>query len=729
MYKVYTAILFIIYLFTGNNGALFAQNQLLPASNKINNNPQTSRNKEPKDTNKVSQPDTSKTLLNDPIDYTADDSLLFSIDNKKVFLYGNANIKYQKLELTAAYIELDMDQKTVYAIGMPDSAGKIVGNPVFKDGKETFEAKEMHYNFNTKKGVIKQVITKQSNGYLHAEKTKREANTEINMMNGKYTTCDLEHPHYYIALTRAKAIPNDKIVSGPAYLVIEDVPIYFPLLPFGFFPNHKGHTSGFIIPEYGEEQIRGFFLRNGGYYFAINDYIDYQLTGDFYTKGTWGTSSRLTYRKRYRYSGAFNFRYYSNATGDRDIPGSYTRSTDFSITWNHTQDSKANPYNRFSANVNYSTSTFNQNQARNPDLSLSSTQSSNISFSKNWPNKPFNFSMNVTHNQNNQTGEINFTAPSAVFNVSRQYPFRHKNRSGKLKWYENIEVSYNASMENRLKTNDSMFINHFKLYQLDTGRSSGFKHDIPIRTNFKILNFLNVSPSLNYSGRIFSYKMQHDSTWNGDHYYHYYKPVPAITYAHGYYPSLSISANPTLYGMYVFKKGSKVQAIRHVIDPTIGFSIVPNMPELLKSMNLKYPNYYESRVDTSGHTINQEPVSIFQTGYEIYNTPTFSRSSGGISFSLRNNVEMKVRTNTDTAEVVKKIKIIDNLIINTGYNLFAYKNSPRWAPFSISTSNRFFKDKININPLFRAFSFAIFIAVGELSTPVTSNPLLAKYIA
>ncbi|MBN2521484.1 MAG: LPS-assembly protein LptD, partial [Bacteroidales bacterium] len=272
------------------------------------------------DTLKRKEKRKSKNILDSPIDYSAEDSILFSLDNKKVFLYGNSVITYQDMELKSAFIELDLDNNEIYAIGLPDSSGVITGNPVFTEKNESYEAIEMRYNFKTRKGIITEVVTEQSDGYLHAEKTKRQANGEIHLYKGKYTTCDQAHPHFYIALTKAKAIPNDKVISGPAYLVVEDVPLYFPIIPFGFFPSTKTQTSGIIVPEYGEENLRGFYLRGGGYYWAISDYMDLNLTGDFYTSGTSGGTGQLRYKKRYRFSGNLNVRAYSNASGDIDIP-------------------------------------------------------------------------------------------------------------------------------------------------------------------------------------------------------------------------------------------------------------------------------------------------------------------------------------------------------------------------------------------------------------------------
>jgi len=634
---------------------------------------------------------TDNAVLDAPIDYQAKDSILYSLDNKHIYLYGEAKIKYGKMDLTAEYIEINMDDETIYAKGLPDSSGQLKNKPVFVEGSDTYNAEEMKYNFKTKKGIIKNVMTNQQNGYLHAETTKRQANTEIHLAKGKYTTCNAPHPHFYIALTEAKAIPNDKIVSGPAYLVIEDVPIYFPLLPFGFFPNRKGHTSGLIMPNYGEEERRGFYLQNFGYYFAFNDYIDYKITGDFFTKGTWGTHHEINYRKRYRFNGGFSFSLYSNAQGDIDLPQNYYHQNDFSLQWRHSQDAKANPYRTFSSNVNISTSSYSKMNIKTPSAHLNNIQSSNIAFSKRWPNKQYNFSANISHSQNILTKDINFTAPSLSFNSGRYYPFQKKFRTGKMKWYEKIELSYSALLENKLKSKDTLLFRKFQF----TENQFGFKHDIPVRVNFKALKFFNIAPQISYSGRIYTEKtVKH---WvnvydeNGNYLRKEYKDskVKGLYYAHSFAPSVSLSANPTLYGMYQFKKGMKIQAIRHVIDPSISFSYVPDLSKIPF-----YPNYYVQQTDSLLNPIDKY-YSQFETG--IYGTPTTRKQSGILNFSLRNNVEMKYLVSNDTSVQTKKIKIIDNLNMGISYNPFAEgENTPKWSDINISTSNRLFKDKIDI---------------------------------
>ncbi len=335
------------------------------------------------------------------VHYSAEDSVVMSIDGKKIFLYKTAQVSYLDIKLEADYIEFDMTNNEVFAEGLPDTLGNIVGRPVFQDGEQKIEAHRLRYNFNSKKGYIEVVRTEQEGGYLHAEKTKKDQYGNIHIKDGKYTTCDAENPHFYIALTKAKSIPGDKIVSGPAYLVIEDVPM--PIgLPFGFFPNKRESTSGILIPSYGEEVRRGFYLQDGGYYFAISDYMDLSLTGSIYTNGTWGIRSRSAYRYRYHFNGSFDLRYFKNINGEKGLEG-FSKSVDYSINWSHSQDAKANPTRQFRASVNLSTQKYEQNHSYELQNALTNTKQSSISFQKRWPNSPFNLTASANHSQNNRT--------------------------------------------------------------------------------------------------------------------------------------------------------------------------------------------------------------------------------------------------------------------------------------------------------------------------------------
>jgi len=617
------------------------------------------------------------TEIDDPIDYEADDSLIFDLENDKVYLYGNGFVTYQDIELRAAYIELDRARDVVFAMGTLDSLGREIGKPVFKDGSESFESKTLTYNFKTKKGIIQGVITEQEGGYLHSGITKKHENGEIHVKNGKYTTCDLENPHFYVALTKAKVIPDDKIVSGPAYLVMADIPLPIAL-PFGFFPNQKSRSSGILIPEYGEERNRGFFFRNGGYYLALSDYFDARITGDIYTRGTWGVSLGSNYRVRYRFNGNLRARYYMNVSGEKELPD-YTKKTDYSITWSHSQDPKSNPSRTFNANVNMSSSSFDRNHSFNANDYLTNTKQSSISYSKRWAGSPFNLSASMNHRQNSQTNSVDLNLPKMNFNMNRIYPLKRKNRTGKSKWYENIELSYKAMLDNQIKTTDSLL---FTSAVWDDMKNA-FKHDIPLSTQIRPFNSFYVSPSLQYSGVLYSKHIEkrweenyYDAELDSTYATLITDTIRGLRYAHSYLPTISLGLNPKIYGMYVFKNpNSRIEAVRHVMTPSVSFSYTPDMTGVS-------PDYYRTvQVDTLG---NMREYSLFEQ--EIYRTPTLPGRSGSVNIRLSNNIEMKVRSTSDTAQTSKKVKILENLSFSTNYNLFA--DSLKWSPITMSGRTR-----------------------------------------
>ncbi len=621
------------------------------------------------------------------VTYAADDSIRFSMSSKKVYMYKNSQINYDNIELKSERVDFDMNKSVVYAKGIKDSTGKLMGNPHFKQSAEEFDAKDLSYNFKSKKGIIHDIISEQDESFLHAEKTKKESNGNINLIKGKYTTCDAEHPHFYLALTKAIVIPENQIVAGPAYLVMEDIPL--PIgIPFGFFPNKKNSASGILLPTYGEEATRGFFLRDGGYYFALSDNFDLRLTGDIYSKGTWGATAASTYRKRYKFNGVFNLRYYRNKIGDEGPD--QQRSTDFSIRWNHGQEAQANPYQRFSASVDYSSQKFNKrHNYTNPAQYLTNQKQSSISFNKSWPNNsPVNLSANLRHSQNSQNNSVSLTFPEISFNVNRIYLFRGKEGSSG-KWYDDISISYTSNLVNKIQAHeDSLFISK-TLQRME----NGFKHSIPFGTSIKIwkkIN-LNLSPSLNYNGMLYTNYIKknqvlHNDSINDTTYtFLDIDTVSKLTYAQGFSPSLSLAANPTLYGTLKFKKGSKIEAIRHVLRPSAGVSFIPSLKGFA-------PDYERSYFDADGKL---RTYSRYERN--VYGTPTSSnKKSGAVSLGLFNNLEMKVRSDKDTVTGSKKIKIIDNLNFGTSYNIFA--DSMNWSQISMNGSTTLFEGlSINVS--------------------------------
>ena len=594
----------------------------------------------------------SKSALESKVEYTSNDSILFDITNKQVFLYGNADIKYEDITIKANYIEISFADNLLFASGVKDSTGQISGKPVFAQGDKSFHSDTMTYNFKTKKGIIKQVITEEGEGYLHGKKIKRMADENINLIDGKYTTCNLEHPHFYIGFKKAKVIPNDKIVTGPVYLFIEDVPLPI-VLPFGLFPNKKGQQSGILIPTYGESANRGFYLENGGYYFGINENMDLALRGTIYTRGSWALKALSNYNKRYKYSGSFDLDYAVNIDGEKDLPG-YSYGRDFFIRWSHTQDPKARPNSRFTANVNAGSSNY---QKYNPSTSndyLSNTFQSNIAYQTTIFDK-FNFSANVRHSQNTLNKTVDLSLPEISLSANRFYPFRNENRVGKQRWYENINVGYNMNAQNTLSIADSLF---FTQKALESFRN-GMKHSIPINNSIKVLKYFSLNNSINYTE--LWYLSSIDRNWSND-----LNPLNSIP---GYVKtdtingfktardfSFSSSLNTKLYGMYQFKRGP-VKALRHVITPSVGFTYHPEF-------GLYEWGYYRYYLMQG----NQNPIrySIFETG--IYGSPTPFKSEN-VNWSIANNLEMKVKAKNDSVEAFKKIVLIDNFTISGAYDI------------------------------------------------------------
>ena len=446
-----------------------------------------------------------KPVLESEVKYTSQDSLIFSVGKQKVYLFKSGVVNYQDIGLKGDYIEFDYSTKVAMAAGAIDSSGKLGVKPEFTKGNDKYDFDTMRYNFDTHKAIIKSIITQQGEGYLHSTLTKRLSNGEIDIRRGKYTTCDAPHPHFYIALTKAISIPGKKTVSGPGYLVFEDIPV--PLgLPFGFFPNTDKRTSGFLIPEFRNESRRGLGLENGGWYFALNDYLDVALTGSLYSRGSWGAKAISQYLVKYKYAGNFAAEYAVSQIND-DPEISSRPQKDFKVTWSHRQDPKANPTRTFSASVDFGTTAYDRRQSNNFENILQNRKNSSIAFSKKWPGRPFNFSANLNGDQNTNDHKVNLTLPSVAFSMDRIYPFRGKNNDdGKYNWFENIQLSYNSRLENRINSTDSTLFTNNTLKNM----KNGFSHTIPISlANIKILNkIINIVPTVSYSGVVYPYYIQ-----------------------------------------------------------------------------------------------------------------------------------------------------------------------------------------------------------------------------
>ncbi|MDR0982409.1 MAG: LPS-assembly protein LptD [Culturomica sp.] len=624
-----------------------------------------------------------KPMFTEVIHYTAKDTMRISLDTKKVVFRGDSKITYSKTELEAEEIRLDMNSKEAFAIGQPDSSGKVVGSPVFKDGGQQFDSKELKYNFETGKGFVKNIITQEGEGYVQGKLTKKMSDSIYCIKDGWYTTCDHhDHPHFYIRMSKAKMIKDKKVIVGFSNLVLEDVPL--PLfIPFGFFPITKTGTSGVIMPTYGEERLRGFNLKNGGYYWMINDYVDISVLGDIYSNGSWGTNLVSNYRKRYRFSGNFSFSISKNHTGEKAIPGNYRETQDWAIRWTHNQDAKANPYSTFSASMDMSSSTNNYYNSNNINDIANQRKQSSISWSKKWPDKPFSLSTAFSHNQNTRDSSITIAFPNASFKMSTIYPFRKKDKSTNLKWYDNIGVSYSAELKNSITTPEK------QLMKTPLSKwKNGFKHSIPVTPNISLGGSFSFNPSFRYEGAAYLSSIKREwvdtSATSG---YVRTDTIDGLQYAHNYFMSAGFGYNPTIYGMYSFKPTSRIVAIRHVIRPSISFTYTPK----LGISNDKYRKEY---TNNSGRTVS---YNIFEgQPYTVAQSP--EKHSGSISLSLTNNLEMKVKNDRDTssnAEEFKKIKLLESFSMSTSYDVF--KDSLNWSTISLSARTSFFNNKLNIN--------------------------------
>ena len=630
------------------------------------------------------------------VKYSAIDSIVFSMKSNKVYMYENGQVLYQNIELNSAFIEFSLDSTIVYATGATDSTGAVYGKPIYKEGTDEYHANELRYNFSTKRGIVKGVFTKQEEGYLHSELTKMHSDGSVHLLHGKYTTCDLEeNPHFYFALTKAIVIPKDKIISGPLYFVLADVPTPIAL-PFAFFPNKGKQTSGILTPSFGEDNLKGFYLRDFGYYLRINDLWDLALTSDIYSNGSWEAQAVMSYMVKYKFRGGFDISYANNITGDKnDID--YTPSSNFWVRWNHSQDPKARPNVTFSANVDFGTSNFHQNNSTNYTQALKNEFGSSISYSKRWAYLPINFTSSLSHRQNTQSKMISLTAPQLAFNMNRIYPFQTERYTGQRfvdKIFGKISVGYSADLKNVVSEADSI------LFTNEAEWKNGFHHEVPISANYNFLKFFSLSPSVTYNGNVYTSRITKnwDSQLNYDELTNQYSggvnadTLTGFSYAHAINPSISFGVNPRFFGMYQFtRENRKVEAIRHVMAPAASISFSPEF----SSTKDRYNNvYYDENND------KEVEYSIYENG--IYSTPSPSRRSGSINLSLNNNIEMKLKSKSDTTEEFRKISLIDKLNFGASYNIF--KDSLNWSDVSVNSSTKLF----NIFDITASASFSLY---------------------
>ena len=630
-----------------------------------------------------------------PVKYSAEDSLVYDAESGTAYLYGNSKVDYENMKLTSDKVHMNLDKSTVRATGTVDSTaeGGIKGKPVFTMGKDEYKSDTMAFNFKSKKGLIKGVYTEQQDGFLSGEVGKRDSTGSIYLQHGRYTTCDKPHPDFYIALSRAKVRPGKDVVFGPAYLVVADVPL--PLaIPYGFFPFSKKYSSGFIMPSYGDESDRGFYLRDGGYYFAISDKWDLKLLGEIYTKGSWGVSAASNYRKRYRYSGSFLFSYQDSKTGDKGLPD-FAEQESFKIQWNHRQDPKANPYSSLAASVNFATSNYernNLNSMYNPQTLTQTTRTSSVSWSTGFSSIGLSLSATTNLAQDMRTSSIQITLPDLNISLSRFYPFKRKHLVGKERWYEKISMSYTGQLANSISTTEDKIL-HSNLIK---DWKNAFQHTIPVQANFTLFNYINVTPSFNFTDRMYSKKVTRgwDNTLQKE-------VVRDTTYGfHNVYNwSMSVGASTKLYGFWVPNRklfGDKIQAIRHVITPQVTFSYSPNF-------GARRYGYYDSYqyTDASGN-VKLVEYSPYQD--ELYSVPGKYKTEM-ISWDVSNNIEMKIKSDKDTTGY-KKISIIDELGASMSYNAAA--DYHRWSDLSMRLRLKWWKNyTFSMNAQFATYAYEL----------------------
>jgi hypothetical protein len=637
-----------------------------------------------------------KNGIDAPVHYSADDSLTYEGATGQAHLYGNSHVTYEDMDLKSEKIYMNLDSSLVHATGVIDTTGASAkgkkGTPVFKLGSDTYESDTMAFNFKTKKGLISDVYTAQQDGFLTSQLSKRNAQGEIFLQHGRYTTCDEAHPDFYLALSRAKVRPGKDVVFGPAYLVVADVPLPFAI-PYGFFPFTKSYSSGFIMPTYGDETERGFYLRDGVYYFAISDKMDLKLLGEIYTKGSWGLSAASNYRKRYRYSGSFYASYQNTINGEKNMPD-YAKQTSFKIQWSHRQDAKANPFRTLSASVNFATSSYERNNLTsmyNPQSYTQSTRTSSVSMSNTFSSIGMTLSTTMNLNQNMRDSTIALTLPDVNVSVSRFYPFKRKKMAGKERWYEKISMSYTGHLSNSISTKEDKLM-HSKLTR---DWRNGMQHNIPVSGNFTLFGYLNINPSFNFTDRMYTNKVMR--SWDESVQKEVADTVDGFYNIYNW--SMSVSASTKLYGSYIPSRklfGDKIIAIRHVFTPQVGFNYAPDF----SASRYGYYQTYQ-KTDSEGN-VSLVEYSPYSTG--LFGLPGRGKT-GSISMDVSNNIEMKVRSDADSIGS-KKISIIDELGASMSYNMAS--DIRPWSDLSTRLRLKLSKSyTLNLNAVFATYAYEL----------------------
>ena len=633
-----------------------------------------------------------KNGIDAPVNYSANDSLIYDAHTNTAHLFGTSRVKYEDMNLESEKIYMSLDSSMVRAVGRNDTAGRYIGQPVFNMGQDKYTSDTMAFNFKTKKGFINSVNTAQQDGFLSSEKAKRDADGNLYLEHGRYTTCDEEHPDFYIALSRAKVRPGKDVAFGPAYLVVADVPL--PLaIPYGFFPFSKKYSSGFIMPTYGDESDRGFYLRDGGYYFAMSDKWDLKLLGEIYTKGSWGLSAATNYTKRYRYSGNFYFSYQDTKTGDKGLPD-YMRTESFKLQWNHRQDPKANPFSTLSASVNFASTSYERNNLSslyNPYSLTQSTRTSSVSWSTTLSSIGMSISATTNLSQNMRDSSVAMTLPDLNVSISRFYPFKRRHAVGKERWYEKIALSYTGQLSNSISTKEDRL---FKSNLIKDWRN-GMQHNVPLSGSFTLFNYLSVNPSFNFTDRMYTNKVM--KTWNTTAQREVNDTVYGFNNVYNW--NLSLGVSTKFYVFFVPSRklfGDKITAIRHVFTPQVNFSYAPDF-------SASRYGYYKTYQKTDAHgNVSYETYSPYQNA--LFGVPGRGKT-GSISFDLSDNIEMKIRSDKDSTGF-RKLSIIDEIGAAMSYNMAA--ETRPWSDLNMRLRLKWWKNyTFSMNAVFATYAWEL----------------------
>ena len=657
---------------------------------------------EPRDTSRFVK---RQVDLDHVVEFNAKDSIIMYGRNHAV-MFGGSKIIYGDIDMSASQISMDMDSSQVHAIGVPDSVGELIGNPVFKDNSGEYESRVMKYNFKTKRGYITDIVTEQGEGFLTGGITKKTEDDYYYIKDGRYTTCDdHEHPHFYFQLTKAKVKPKKNVVTGPAFMVLEDLPLPIAV-PFGYFPFSEKYQSGILVPTFGEDYNRGFYLRNGGYYLALGQYADLAITGEIYTRGSWGLSAQSSYSKRYKYSGSFSVNYLTTITGQKGDPD-YNKMRNFQVLWSHSQNQKANPFLTFSASVNFATTGYARNSLNTyyTNAFTENTKSSTVNLTYKVPNTKWTISTTANVSQRTADSTLTVSFPNFTITLSQIAPFKRKRVVGDERWYEKIKISYSGRFQNSLTAKQDEFLHK----SLVKDWRNGMSHSVPIQATFNMLKYFNLTPSITLNDRMYTSKIRQQWDPNAS------AVVRDTTY--GFYNifdfSFNVSLSTKVYGFFkpmkfLGKISDKIQMIRHVMTPNISFSATPDFADPFWGYYGRY-----DRVNSRGvHEVTK--YSYFQHG--LYgNAP--NGKSGTITFNIANNLEAKVKSDNDSTGF-KKISLIENLTLSQSCNLAA--DSLKWSNLNTSIMLRITRGfNLNLSATWDVYKYAL----NENGSPVRINKL------